>query len=267
MKKMLVVFCLTCVFAIVASAELFVDASRTAGKGNWEGGLNAGLSTTEYEFSGRGGPIADGFEKEADRTVLSGYGAVGLTDWLDLFASGGYIINSDGIWHTDASGFVIAGGARAELWKRDNFSLMGYAQASYLSEEYEEEDWYHYVRSGSFGGGTFTSDTYSQNPPNDGGPYEIVGLDASATLTELALGFLWRYELDKLALYGGIELVPVSDGEMKSDLLDSKSDFERTGMFGIRGGATYRVRDDMFLRGEVTLVGEQTFNLGLSKVF
>jgi len=272
MKRILYIVGLTFLSGIVAHAELFVDASRTAGKSNWEVGVHAGLSETEYKYSGRGGPIADGAKQDAERTTVSAYGALGLTDWLDIFVSGGYIVQSDGIWHTKASGLVVAGGVRAEAWRRDRFAIMVYLQASHRAEDYDDEDWYYYERVGTrrYPWGTVTehSETYSKSPPDDGGPYERRSVGASSTSSDVALGAIGRYRSGRVACYGGLELVPWSDGEIEEDMFDgSKSDMERSGALGVKAGASYELAAGMFLHGEATLLNEQTIRLGLSKVF
>ncbi len=169
-----------------------------------------------------------GDNSDVDRKMLSAYGAMNVQDEIDIFGALGYTFQSelDGR-NGDDTGFALAGGVRATLPIDGDFKVRGYGQLFYFDEDY--------------------------------------GNSLSGTGIELSLGVLAIKEIEELKIYGGVELVPFDDSELKGNL--ATIDLERDNIFGLRVGANYQLNDQLLLRGELALISETTVTVGLSMPF
>jgi hypothetical protein len=233
--------------AIPAGAQLIVDPTARADVGVTEAGAALAISEVEYD------------EGDIERQVLGVYGAYGVGDWFDVYGVLGLIIDAEpSDWGDSGDGFMLAVGARSALRQIDSWTFLAYGQLQYITEDYGSES---------------ASDVDGLGDPVS------VSADAEGTITELILGGVARYDLnDQLSLYGGIDLIPYSDGEADVSVnvsgggpiaglgADDSFDFERDNMIGIRGGATYDLAS-FWLRAEIALLSEQTFLLGAGTTF
>lgn len=164
---------------------------------------------------------------DIERLMMGGYAAFGLNEMLDVYGSLAYSFkaepdNSSGV---DGSGFVCSGGARAMVFTQKPFSVHAYAMAQYWMET-----------------------------------YEYGSTDVDVTGLEIGGGALVAFEVSpELNVYGGLELIPYSDGE--SD--PGNADVERDGIFSLRGGATFSM-GNLMLRGEVAVGSETAIIAGAS---
>ena len=219
-----------------AMGQLIVNPSTRADAGKFEAGGAASFGRTEYDAG------------YVERKCLGGYGAYGITDWIDVYGSLGFTFGAEPEnWSESGRGFIAAIGTRAKVWQQDDLSALVYGQVQYLKETY-----------GSAGDGV-----------------DVLGVDADleGKITELILGALLRYDYnDALSFYGGLELIPWSDGTVDgSTAVDipglpsfgfSDSDsIERDSPVTIRGGANYDF-GDFWVRAEAAAVSETAITLG-----
>src|SRR5690606_4162026 len=88
---------------------------------------------------------------------------------------------------------------------------------------------------------------------------EDYGPGAAGDLLELETGIVARYALsDRFGAYGGVDLVPYSDGEVEAGPADT--DIERDDIIGLRLGADFRL-DPVVINAEFGLISEDSFVL------
>jgi hypothetical protein len=222
---------------VSTQAQLLINPSIKADYGLFDSEASFSFATVEYD----GG--------EVERKVLGGYVAYGIHDLLDVYGAGGLIFGAEPEdWGDSGEGFMLAIGTRCDVVQMEQLSINAYAQLQYLSEDY--------------GSNSFS------DPEN---PEASISIDAEGNVTELVLGSVARLDItDQLSVYGGLELVPYSDGEAEADSsLDidvASGDIERDKLLGLRGGVSYDF-GSWWLRGELALLSEQTFTLGAAFYF
>ena len=90
---------------------------------------------------------------------------------------------------------------------------------------------------------------------------EEYGGGVESELVELELGIVARFAVDnRLAFYGGLDLIPLSEGEI--DFGNRDTDIDRDDRLGLRLGAEFGFQR-MSLNGELALVSEEAFILRL----
>lgn len=167
------------------------------------------------------------------RLIAGGYAAFGLSEIIDIYAGAGYIIDSDPSgWPNGDSGFIVAGGVRGLVYENNPMAVIVYSQLGYITEDY----------------GT-------------------VHYSADGTLLELIVGGIFKYSLnDQLSFYGGLELIPYSDGEVDFSGRLRDFDLERDKIVTVRGGATYHL-ENLWFRGGLAVGSETTFTFGVGYSF
>lgn len=212
-----------------ADAQLLTDVAGKAEDGQIETGGAFCFSETDYDSGDLNDP-------SVKRLTVGAYAAYGLMEWIDVFGSAGYIINAEpDDWSGSGSGFIVAGGARSAGFDLDPITVRGFGQLGYISEDY--------------------------------GSSNVQGVgdaDGEATILEFLIGALAEYAAnDELSFFGGLEIVPWSDGTVDTKGRGWSRDFdiERDNRFGIRAGGRYRF-DAWWVRAEVTLIDEMAFTAG-----
>jgi len=232
--------------ALSSSAQMIADPSSQAEAGVIEAGGAACISTVEYE---------DG---EIERKVVGAYGAYGVNDLFDVYGTLGFILDAEPEdWGDSDTGFLVAAGVRGYLLSFEEIDIRGYAQLQHIKEEYGSA---------------------SASVPGASG-----SVSGEGEITELILGAVAEYGFtDALTAYGGVELIPYSDGEIEvsgSAEIDlglgfggietgssDSGDIERDSLIGVRGGVTYDL-GGFWLRGEVAVLSETTFLIGGGTTF
>lgn len=217
-------------FSTTAHAELLVDPTASTESGEISGGVSLIISSVAYELDGSSS------KSDVDRKILSAYGALNVQDEIDVFGALGYTFEAEADdVNGDDTGFMLAGGVRGTLPIEGDFKVQGYAQLLYFDEDYGN-----------------LNNTAS----------------VSGSGIELSVGAVAVKELDALNIYGGIELIPYNDVEFDfSNPTNRTIGADRDDIFGIRLGANYQLDDQFLLRGEVALLSETTFTLGVSMPF
>lgn len=219
-----------------AGAQLIMNPSSLCDVGGVELGPALGYSKITYTGDGDG-------DMDVERTLTGIYGAWGLNDWFDVYVALGFIAKAepeadDLHWNDSGNGFLADAGIRGVNYENDLLSVMSYAQVSFISEDYGE-----------------TSE-------------EGVKYLPEAEIFEATLGAIVKgYVADRLAVYGGLEFTPYTDGKVKvktqleGEPSHTESDeIERNTPITLRAGANYEF-DRWWLRGEIGLIGETSFLL------
>jgi len=124
----------------------------------------------------------------------------------------------------DGKGYVLGGGINGYFHKGANVSFVGYGILNYLSDEFKHRQW-----------------------------------KTEMSTFDLHLGTLAVFSASRnFDIYCGLDLVPVSDGEMKTHT--GKISYEREDALGIKLGANIGIGKG-WLRPEITLGNEKTFTL------
>lgn len=242
------------VLGLSAQAQLLMNPIGEAGTGKMEvsGGLSLFKADYEVEEMGISG------SGSIERQVAYGGLAYGINDKVDLTVGGGFSLKSElEDLGDDGTGYILAAGARANVWEKDAGSVHCYGQLSYIDEDYGgySEEEYDYSYYGGYS-------TYSTS------------IDVSGSLVELLGGVLYVYSATGFDVYGGLELTPISEGDVDADATisdgyESESetvsmDLSRDDLINLRLGAQAAV-GSAFIQGDVTLVGEETIRLALVK--
>lgn len=126
----------------------------------------------------------------------------------------------------DGGGYTMALGAKGALYQKGPLQITCYGHYQYLSEDEDSVEF---------------------------------------TFGEFIIGSLATYSPnDQLSLFGGLELIPFSDGEISFS--DMEVDVERDGIFNIRAGALYDF-GPMYLRGDAAFGSETSFTIALGATF
>ena len=240
--------------ALPADAQQIIHPARKASPGQLEFGAVAGLSMIEYDGDGGEG------SGDIDRKLMGGYGALGLMELVDVYGTLGIFTAEPEDWDDTGAGWLIAAGARSAFKLNDQFSIHGYGQLQYLSEDYGE-----------------TSESES-------GYYASASskMEATGTFKELLLGGAVRFTpVENLGVYAALELIPYSDGEVEvdasttvsslyggthSESVSQTADIERDGLIGLRLGADLVV-GQFYGRGELALLSETALLIGAGIAF
>jgi hypothetical protein len=163
-----------------------------------------------------------GGDGEIERTILGGAFGFGLGPRLDLYIEGGYIVEAElENGSDDGDGFLIGSGIRGIIYKENHFEFFGKGGVRYITEDY--------------------------------------GSSIDGDIFELELAGVARYAVrNKLGVYGGVDLIPYSDGEIEIGRGDA--DIERDDLIGLRFGVEGTV-NSVILNAEVALVSEEALIL------
>lgn len=184
-------------------------------------GIALGLTETEYEYE----PLDRDFE--AERKTLSFEYHTPMQDDIGYFFQGGYTFDAE-IDRSDGNGLMLGGGIRMGITNVERAQIGGYAFVNYISESYE----------------------------NSGGD------DSDLSILEIHIAPVIKFNLTKTAqLYGALEIVPYSDGEIETG--SNESDIERDDLLSLKLGARVRVGQSLVFRPELSLLSEPSLVLGL----
>ena len=181
-----------------------------------------------------------------ERQLVGIYGALGLTDAADVFLAGGYIIDAENSHEGSGSGsgFIGQAGFRGLIKQQEAFSLRAYGIFNFISEDYGE---YRYTRFRRI-------DIY-------GGVYDSGVGETTATIMEVIFGIAAAYDVEDVRLYAGIEAVPFQASEIEGAAA-APDDLERADIATGRLGVQY-APGDWWLRGELSVIGETAFTIGV----
>ncbi len=156
-----------------------------------------------------------------DRTILGVSGVYGMNRQVDFYGELGYIVESEIESGGDDDGFQLGGGVKGLFFERDQISLMGLAGVRFITE--------------SYGGGS------------DGQFFEI------------PLALVLRGKVNReWSIYGGIDVIPWSDGEIDGRAGDT--DLDRDDPVGLRAGVDYKL-EQVVLNAEIGFISEESFLL------
>ncbi|KPJ93029.1 MAG: hypothetical protein AMJ53_08230 [Gammaproteobacteria bacterium SG8_11] len=212
-----------------ASAELFIDPSVKSAAGKVYGSAFFGTSEVDYDIENTSDNI------EVERTFLGISGAYGINDTVDIYAGFALITKAEAEYYPDDdSGTAIAFGARGVFPLQSGIMLGGYAQYLLVDEDY-----------GSIG-----------------------NTSLSAEGSALSLGLVATKAIDNITLYGGAELIVMSDGEVKynNGFNTVKYDAEYDDVLGIRAGARIDA-GAIDVNFGLAIMHETGFTIGISKGF
>ncbi len=252
-KNLLSGFCISMFlgYSATASAELLIDPVGKSEVGKGEIGAFFGNSTVKYSIT----DIITREEATPDvkRQYVSAYYAYGLSENLNLFVTGGFIMKAkidddDGATSGD-SGFVFGGGARGniDLDLAPGVDVSWYAQFLIINEDY----------------GKFKD--YSETWSFEGSIKEFsIGAVLAKTLKE------------GITIYGGPEFVFYKDGDLDwsvtyegfgADLAKKGTEsFERDKSFGLRLGGKKEI-SGMTFSVNAALMNESSFSIGVNMPF
>ncbi len=184
--------------------------------------LTVALSGSEIEYE-----LEDsGGSADIDRTIVGIAAAFGLSPVLDLYGEFGYIVEAEVEGADgDDDGALLGAGVRGVMYKQDGLSVHGLAGVRFISEEY--------------------------------------GDGVEGELFELPLSVVLSGKVDpNFQLYGGLDLVPISEGDVDFPGAGS-ADIERDDIIGVRFGGDYSW-PSLTLNLEVALVSEESFTARLT---
>jgi hypothetical protein len=216
-------FVAAALFASTARAQLLMDTSANVGDGRAR--LGGALSLSEIAYD------VDPVTRDIDRTTLGATFDYGVTREVDLTAQLGFIVETDlEDVDDDGDGFTYGLGIRATVHRPSPRARVGIYG---LFDSQNEE-----IKDGST-------------------KYKI-------KTSELHLGGLFAYAISpKVEPYAGVEIVAHDDGEVKvsSPAGGGSTDIDRDDILNLKLGISAAI-GSADLRGELTLVGEQTFTIG-----
>lgn len=171
----------------------------------------------------------------------------GITPSTDIFGMFGISLKSK---YDDTAmtgkGFMLGGGGRAHFYAKGNLNVSVHGQVSYIDETFKGN--LYYIPTGQdVGDATIDFDVF-----------------------EMLFGGTASFQVQpKFSIYGGLELVPYSDGTAKAkatvNLYEGKAsaDVERSNIFNLRIGASFLL-DEVKIHPFVIFVGETTFGIAAS---
>lgn len=185
------------------------------------------LLTPALSFSEIEYDIDGGGEAEIERTLIGVALAYGLHPSFDIYGEAAYIAEAEfENARGDGEGLLVGAGFDGEFYRSGRLQLRWLGGIHLISEDY--------------GSGT------------DGDLFEVLlGASARGQLTP------------EFGLYGGLDIVPVSEGEI-DPRRGGDIDFDRDNRVGIRFGADYTFPNAIRLNGEVAAVSEEAFTLRLT---
>lgn len=261
-KKLTTIASLTALglYVAPASAELFINPSNNSGQGRVEASGFYGTSTIEFDPDAKAG--YDTSKADLDRTFIGITGAYGISDTLDVYGTFANIMKAEAEdVNDDGSGTAYAIGLRGAIPFNGNIHLSGYVQYLSIEEDYGSERGF--------------VDVYI---PGVGTFFDVSGkLEYEGKLKELSGGVVASMQAsNEVTLYGGLELVAMSDAELKmkrSATIQGVAvgdeitfDGERADKIGFRLGAQYNAEAAGFFLS--TVFGHETgFMLGVNKTF
>lgn len=212
-----------------AFAQMYTDPVSNAGNGRSRAfGV---FSASEIDYEGKHQSDA-----EIERKVLGLEIDYGFDPTIDFVGQAGFIMKTEvEDIDEDGNGFTFGGGLRVLVHREQKLNVSAYGMFTYQSEEIDGDDW----------------------------KYEIETYD-------FHLGSMVGFMLAPKAMpYVGLDLVAYDDGEAKfkpDGGSSTKADIERDDILNMKLGILAFV-NTMILRGEVTLLGEQTFTIAAGTTF
>lgn len=248
-------------FSATASAELLIDPVGKSEVGKGEIGAFFGNSTVKYSTTN---PITrEDATPDVKRQYVSAYYAYGLSENLNLFVTGGFIMKAktddDGTTSGD-SGFVFGGGARGniDLDLAPGVDVSWYAQLLIIDEDYGKD----------YGKLEYNGKTWSLEGSIEGSIKDFsVGAVLAKTLKE------------GITIYGGPEFVFYKDGDLDWSVTyeslgadpekgtgTGTESLERDKSFGLRLGAKKEF-SGMIFSVNAALMNESSFSIGVNMPF
>jgi hypothetical protein len=211
-------------YAIVALALFAVESAHAntslTGGNRFTGGLL--LQDTDYDVDDND----DSFDVEGT-LIVAGYKA-SLTPRFSIGGGFGLMIDGEagsGEQADDGQGFRLFADLAFEAHRFDNNKIIVT--------------------------GTISHDRFS---------FERRNQDIDFTVTELKGGAVFMHSVQNFDLYGGLEFVLVSDGEVEVN--NGDFDADRDDRLNLRLGAAYNMSKYVSLKADLLIVGEQTLLLG-----
>ncbi len=246
-KNLLSGFCISMFlgYSATVSAELLIDPVGKSEVGKGEIGAFFGNSTVKYSTTN---PVTSKKgTTDVKRQYISAYYAYGLSENVNLFATGGFIlkakVDGDESATSGDTGFVFGGGARGniDLDLAPGVDVSWYAQLLIIKEDY-----------GSL----------------KAGDYEVARIESSTK--DLSVGAVVAKTLKEgITIYGGPEFVFYKDGDVDwsfiGDIKKTES-FERDKSFGLRLGGRKEI-SGMTFSVNAALMNESSFSIGVNMPF
>gem|GEM_PF-4657652 len=165
-----------------------------------------------------------------DRNILGADMAYGLSRFVDLYANLGFTVQSElERANTDGSGFVFGAGGRGIVHRYEEISVFATGGFTYQLEDYASR-----IEGSHF---------------------------------EVNLGAALGYELNPtFDFFGGVDVIPFSNGEIRSKDSDSQVDTDLDQLLSLRFGSNIHWQRFTF-RPEISLFAKQSFALNASTIF
>ena len=159
-----------------------------------------------------------------ERSIIGVSGAYGIHTHLDLYGELGFIARSELEKSPDDDvGILLGTGVRGVFYRERQYSIIGRGGIRYIAEEY--------------------------------------GLGTEGDILDVELGATGIYDVNEnIGLYAGVEVFPVSEGEI--DSLAGEFDFGRDDIVGFRLGGNWRL-NQFSLNAEFGIISETSFILRL----
>lgn len=166
--------------------------------------------------------VDGGGEGEVERRLIGASFSHGVDESIDIYGEVAYIIEAEAEASSDdGDGFLLGVGVKGLLHQDQQFSVVGRGGFRYIDEDY--------------------------------------GGSSDATIYEIELGAIASYALtDRSNLYGGIDIYPISEGELDGNFGDT--DFERDDFLSVRFGSDIGL-GRVSINPEIAFIGEQAFML------
>ena len=206
--------------ALLAFIPLTLNAQILVNESKTGQGLGPALSVSEIDYKTDGSTFT--FKRKTLGFVLN----------APLNADVGALFQAGYTWKSefdggsdDGKGYMLGGGINGFFHKGHTVSFVGYGLLNYISDTFKHGKW-----------------------------------KTDLSTTDLHLGTLAVFNVSpkKFDFYCGLDLVPYSDGEMKTN--HGKTKYERDEVLGIKLGANIGIGEGT-LRPEITLGSEKTFTL------
>jgi hypothetical protein len=202
------------------------------------------LSTTGYVIpEGRSGvgavfassdvdmEVENNIDADIERKILGAIFEHGIADSMAIFAHIGLSTDVE-IGRADGDGFTLGVGAKYRFYHEDRVKIIGYGAFNRFDDD-----------------------------------VEYLNIESEVTLNELHMGGVGVYEINpSVEAYGGLEIVPYSNGEVDSEGSAIDYDIERDDLVSLKLGANVYVKG-FVLRPEFTLLSEQTLALSALYLF
>lgn len=232
-------FCLAVVLMLapfVAEAQMLVKPIDALGeRATHASGI---FMVSEIDYESKGNSTSD---SEIERKLLGVELAYGISPTFDIVGQVALIMDSEISGSStleDGEGFNLGGGVRGVFWRHGNLKVGGFGNLIYQTESFE-------------------------------GSVASVSYEAELTMLEMHLGGGVLFDLNQTVQpYAVLDLVAYDDGdsETKVGTYSADGSFERDDMMCLKLGIEISL-EDLDIRPELTILGEQTFAIAVGASF